>query len=119
MKNLIITLFVLAFGFTSFSFVNTNEILLEGDWGSNKGARSLLPSKPQVFMKNCLQVYFADILQDVNVAVVDADGNEVYQSAFSIPYNNYLLEVPMDGYSGMFIITITSRYGVLTGTFFY
>lgn len=118
MRKLISAFLIFSFCLGNFSFICTNEVPLKGQWGEDLGPRSLPPVKPIASVDgDLLLICFPNILQNVLVTVENASGGEIYSSRIATPYSGYVLQIPLTGHSGEFVVTISHYYGTLIGVF--
>lgn len=90
----------------------------KGDWTKIR-TRSAIPSRPIVYVNDdVLSIYLEDALTALTVVITDNNGRIVYQDCISSYQPGYThIIVLADRPEGEWTITLSHRYGELTGEF--
>ncbi|MDR3141188.1 MAG: DUF3244 domain-containing protein [Tannerellaceae bacterium] len=116
MKNSIYVVFLLTLLFSTHAYA-VEQIPVKGEWGDDR-IRSSAPERPVVYINNnVLSIYLTDALESLNIVIADSNGLIVYQDCISSNGSGYIHTIGLSEQLGCYTVTITHRYGCLTGLF--
>lgn len=94
----------------------SDSVHVKGRWGDDI-IRTIFPKTPEVSIGgNELSVYCADVLSDLTITVIDAEGNIILKECVTIP-SGETVRFTLDEAAGMYQICLDHAYGSLQGTF--
>lgn len=117
MKHYLLLILVAVFWSTcpEFAFGSDRVINIKGKWGDDI-IRTIFPKAPEVSIDgNELSVYCADVLSDLTITVIDAEGNIILKECVTIP-SGETVRFTLDEAAGMYQICLDHAYGSLQGT---
>lgn len=94
----------------------SDSVHVKGRWGDDR-IRTIFPKAPEVSIDgNELSVYCVDVLSDLTITVIDAEGNIILKECVTIP-SGETVRFTLDEAAGMYQICLDHAYGSLQGTF--